>query len=116
MLAFAAPLVLGGSAAAAPPLSAGLSPTIVAGGADLNGDGAVTTADDANAFYGDTSIIDGLLDCNAWVLDNDGLLGDGVINANDDCTMVGVDGTPDGVDVDVVDGVQLGRPGQPRRR
>jgi hypothetical protein len=46
-------------------LRAGLSPTIVGGLADVNGDGAVVDGnDDANAFYGDTSIIDGALDCD----------------------------------------------------
>ena len=44
----------------ATPLTGGFSPTIVGGRADLNGNGAVTGRDDANAFYGDTHIIDGM--------------------------------------------------------
>ncbi len=82
----------------------GLSPTIIGGRADLNGSGTVTGRDDSNAFYGDTHIIDGYLDCNAWTVDNDGAAGDGVINASDDCTLIGYDGTVDGVTIDVVDG------------
>jgi Ca2+-binding RTX toxin-like protein len=82
----------------------GFSPTIVTGKADLNGDGVVTGRDDSNAFYGDTHIIDGGLDCNGWATPNAGTLGDGAITGADDCTLVGVDGTPDGVTIDVVDG------------
>ncbi len=82
----------------------GFSPTIVAGGADLNGDGVADTADDSTAFYGDTNIIDGLLDCDAWVIDNDGGAGDGVIDTADDCTLIGYDGTPNGVTIEVLDG------------
>jgi Ca2+-binding RTX toxin-like protein len=82
----------------------GFSPTTYGGLADLNGDGLVTGRDDANAFYGDTSIIDGSLDCNAWASDNDGAAGNGAISAADDCTLIGVDGTVDGVTIDVVDG------------
>ena len=84
--------------------SGGFSPMIVGGKADLNGVGTVDGADDANAFYGDTSIIDGMLDCDAWTSDNDGTGGSGAIDANDDCTLIGYDGTADGVTIDVVDG------------
>ena len=81
-------------------------PTIIDGVADLNGDGVVNGSDDANAFYGDTSIIDGKLDCDAWgPIANDGGEGDGTIDAADDCALVGYDGTPDGVTIWVVDGV-----------
>ena len=51
-LALAAP-------AAAVPFTGGFSPTIIGERADLNGDGVVNGRDDANAFYGDTHIIDG---------------------------------------------------------
>ena len=86
-------------------LTGGFSPTIVGGGADVNGDGVVNGTDDANAFYGDTSIIDGKLDCDAWgVVANDGSAGTGTINGGDDCSLVGYDGTPDGVTIEVVDG------------
>jgi Ca2+-binding RTX toxin-like protein len=92
--------------AAAGPLTGGFSPTIVGGKADLNGNGVVNGNDDANAFYGDTSIIDGKLDCDAWgPIANDGGAGTGVIDGDDDCSLVGYDGTPDGVTIDVVNGV-----------
>jgi Ca2+-binding RTX toxin-like protein len=100
-------LTLAGPASAAP-YSGGLSPTVFGGRADLNGDNEVTGRDDSNAFYGDTAIIDGMLDCDAWGVgpgnENDGSAGDGVINGSDDCTLIGVDGTLDGVTIDVVDG------------
>ena len=32
----------------------------------LNGSGTITSADSWTAFYGDTSIINGQLDCNLW--------------------------------------------------
>ena len=98
-------LLLAGPAGAGP-LTGGFSPTIVNGAADLNGDGVANGRDDANAFYGDTSIIDGKLDCDAWgVIANDGGAGDGTIGAGDDCSLVGYDGTPDGVTIEVTDGV-----------
>jgi hypothetical protein len=84
--------------------SGGFSPYIVNGLADLNGNRAVSGRDDANEFYGATSIIDGALDCNAWTSDNDGAGGDGVINGNDDCTLIGYDGTNNGKTIEVVDG------------
>jgi Ca2+-binding RTX toxin-like protein len=104
LLVVCAQLMLTGAAAAAP-LTGGFSPTIISGGADLNGDGAVTGRDDANAFYGDTHIIDGKLDCDAWgFVANDGDVGDGAINGADDCSLVGYDGTLDGVTIEVVNG------------
>ena len=103
MIAFYAQLTFAGPADAAP-LSGGLSPTIIGGLADLNGDGVVNAADDSNAFYGDTAIINGALDCDAWVTDNDGAAGDGVIDAGDDCTLVAYDGTADGVTITVTNG------------
>src|ERR1700693_141550 len=65
LAAFLQPMAFG-SAASAAPVSGGLSPTIIGGGADLNGDGVVNGSDDSNAFYGNTAIIDGHLDCNNW--------------------------------------------------
>jgi Ca2+-binding RTX toxin-like protein len=83
----------------------GLSPTIIGQKADLNGDGVVNGRDDSNRFYGDTHIIDGGLDCNAWGgTPNAGTLGDGAITSADNCELVGVDGTPDGVTIDVIAG------------
>jgi hypothetical protein len=98
------PFVVAAPAGAAS-FTGGFSPTIVTGKADLNGDGVVNGRDDANAFYGDTHIIDGQLDCDAWgATANAGTAGDGVIDGADDCSLVGYDGTPDGVTIDVVNG------------
>jgi Ca2+-binding RTX toxin-like protein len=104
LTAFYAQLMLAGPAAAAP-YTGGFSPTVFNGMADLNGDNQVTGRDDSNAFYGDTTIIDGMLDCDAWAGPNDGAAGDGTIDALDDCTLVGYDGTVDGVTIDVNAGV-----------
>ncbi len=83
----------------------GFSPTIFDGGADLNGDAEVTGRDDSNDFFGDTDIIDGSLDCDAWgVVENDGSAGDGTIDVNDNCTLRAYDGTANGVAIDVVAG------------
>jgi hypothetical protein len=82
-----------------------LSPTVFDGLADLNGDNEVTGRDDSNAFYGDTDIIDGALDCDAWGLTpNEGSAGDGTIDGNDNCTLIGFDGTMNGITIDVVGG------------
>ena len=104
LLGVSALVVLAAPAAAAP-LTGGFSPTIVSGEADLNGDGVANGRDDANAFYGDTHIIDGMLDCNAWgPIANAGDAGDETIDGDDDCSLVGYDGTPDGVTIEVVGG------------
>jgi len=104
LLALCIPLLLAGPVGAGP-LTGGFSPTIVGGGADLDGNGVVNGSDDANAFYGDTSIIDGKLDCDAWgAVANQGDAGNGSITLADDCSLVGYDGTPDGVTIDVVNG------------
>ncbi|MGH3060863.1 MAG: calcium-binding protein [Gaiellaceae bacterium] len=84
----------------------GFSPTIVSGGADLNGNRVVNGRDDANAFYGGTHIIDGKLDCDAWgPIANAGDPGDETIDAADDCSLVGYDGTADGITIEVQNGV-----------
>ncbi len=88
----------------AAPFSGLLAPTIFNSRADLNGNGVVNASDDSNAFYGLTSIIDGRLDCNAWLQDNEGLAGDGTIDAADDCTLIGYDTTADGITITVADG------------
>jgi Ca2+-binding RTX toxin-like protein len=100
-----AQLTLAGPAAAVP-YTGGFSPTIIGQLADLNGDGAVTGRDDSNAFFGDSAIIDGGLDCDEWTTPNEGTdgLDTDMITTDDDCTLVGVDGTPDGVTIQVVDG------------
>jgi Ca2+-binding RTX toxin-like protein len=98
-LVFVAQLALAAPAAAAP-FTGGFSPTIIDQRADLNGDGVVDGRDDSNNFYGDTDIIDGMLDCNTWgAVPNAGTAGDGVIAPNDDCILIGYDGTPDGVTI-----------------
>ena len=100
-------VVFGSAPASAAPFTGGFSPTIYGSAADLNGDGVVDGADDSNAFYGDTSIIDGELDCDAWdgaTGPNDGTAGDGTIDASDDCTLIGFDGSPPGLTIVVTDG------------
>jgi Ca2+-binding RTX toxin-like protein len=104
VLVFCAQLVLAATAGAGA-LTGGFAPTVINGGADLNGDGIVDSRDDANAFYGDTSIIDGKLDCDAWgPIANQGDAGDLAITGADNCSLVGYDGTGDGVTIDVVAG------------
>ena len=90
--------------ASATPYTGGFSPTIFGGRADLNGDGTVTGRDDANAFFGPSPIIDGGLDCNSWAGPNATTGGDGAITSADDCTLIGYDGTADGVTIGVLDG------------
>ena len=103
LIAFSAQLILAGPAAAAP-FSGGLSPTVINERLDLNGDGAVTGADDSNAFYGDTAIINGGLDCDAWSDVNSGEPGSGVIDFRDDCDMLAYDGTANGDPITVTNG------------
>jgi Ca2+-binding RTX toxin-like protein len=95
---------VGATPAIAASRTGGFSPKVFGSLADLNGDRVVNGADDSNAFYGDTSIIDGALDCNAWTAENDGTAGNGTIDASDDCTLIGYDGSVDGVTIAVVDG------------
>jgi IPT/TIG domain len=96
---------MGAPTAAAAVFSGGFSPKIISGGADLNGDGLVNGRDDSNNFFGETDIIDGKLDCNAWLATtNAGTAGDGSITATDDCSLVAFDGTSDGVTITVTDG------------
>jgi hypothetical protein len=79
LLAFCVQLLLAAPASAAA-FTGGFSPRIVSGLADLNGSRTVNGRDDANAFFGDTHIIDGKLDCDAWgATANDGNAGDGAI-------------------------------------
>jgi hypothetical protein len=85
-------------------LTGGFSPDIIGERADLNGDGVVDGADDSNEFYGETSIINGRLDCNAWGSPNAGTEGNGVIEADDDCVLIGYDGTADGLTIQVSGG------------
>src|SRR5215211_4609019 len=104
LMVFYAQLVLADPAGAGP-LTGGFSPTVINGGADLNGDGVVNGRDDASEFYGDTSIIDGKLDCDTWgATANAGTAGDLAITGADNCSLVGYDGTGDGVTINVVAG------------
>jgi Ca2+-binding RTX toxin-like protein len=104
LMVFCAQLVLAATAGAGP-LTGGFSPTVINGGADLNGDGIVSGRDDANEFYGSTHIIDGKLDCDTWgAFANRGTAGSGTITGADDCSLVGYDGTGDGVTIDVIAG------------
>src|SRR5687768_3012725 len=103
LIAVSALLILAGPVAATP-FTGGLSPTVIDGLLDLNGDNEITGADDSNAFYGDTAIINGGLDCDAWSGVNGGEAGDSVIDGNDDCQMLAYDGTVDGVTITVTDG------------
>src|SRR5207247_360197 len=91
-----------------------LSPTMCGGLADLNGDctsNSDPTADNGAVFYGNTSIIGGKLDCNAWGSTvNAGTAGDGSITSGlagtgDTCTLLGYDGSATGVTINVVNGV-----------
>jgi Ca2+-binding RTX toxin-like protein len=104
LMVFYAQLILAAPAGAGA-LTGGFSPTVINGGADLNGSGVVNGRDDANEFYGSTSIIDGKLDCDAWgATANQGDAGDLAITGADDCSLVGYDGTTDGVTIEVVNG------------
>ena len=105
LLAFGAVLALSERANAAA-FSGKFSPRIINGKADLNGDLVVTGRDDSNAFFGDTSIIDGMLDCDAWgPVANSGTAGNGIISSADDCHLIAYDGTSDGRAIEVIDGV-----------
>jgi Ca2+-binding RTX toxin-like protein len=105
LLALCVQLLLAGRAEAVA-FTGGVSPTIVSGLADLNGDGVANGRDDANEFYGATHIIDGGLDCDAWgATANAGSAGNGAIDGSDNCSLVGYDGTPDGVTIEVLAGV-----------
>jgi IPT/TIG domain len=104
VFAFQAIGLVGAQTAAAAVFTGGFSPKIFSGGADLNGDGAVTGRDDSQDFFGQTDIIDGKLDCDAWVAANDGFGGSGDITADDDCSLVAYDGTSDGVTITITDG------------
>jgi IPT/TIG domain/RTX calcium-binding nonapeptide repeat (4 copies) len=92
-------------AAHAAPFTGPVTPTIQGGLADLNGTGTITVADSWVDFYGDTDVISGGLDCDAWGnVENDGSDGDHVIDGDDDCILIGVDGTADGMTIIVTNG------------
>jgi len=99
------PLAVIAPAARAAAYTGGLAPAIVGGLLDMNGSGRVGGRDDSNGFYGNTHVIDGHIDCDAWARPNDGVVGDKTIDGRDDCLMVGVDGSIDGTRIVVEDGV-----------
>jgi hypothetical protein len=80
-------------------------PVVINGQLDLNGDNVVDATDDSGAFFGGTAIINGRIDCNAWISANYGSAGDGVIGTNDDCTLVAYNGTAGGKVINVDDGL-----------
>src|SRR3954470_2918160 len=113
-MAVLATLVVGSTPASAAGSTGGLSPTVFGGRLDMNGTGAIGGRDDSNAFFGQTDVIDGGIDCDAWgTTANAALPGDGVIGAADDCTLIGVDGSFDGVTIAVEDGVVVAADGVP---
>ncbi|MCH7812159.1 MAG: hypothetical protein IH958_05970, partial [Chloroflexi bacterium] len=76
-----------------------LSPNIIGGGMDVNGDGVIDSKDNSNQLLG-ASILSGLLDCDDFGT-APGNVGDGTIDASDDCTLTAEDGT---TVITVVDG------------
>ena len=107
--------VLGGAVpASAAGYTGGIAPVLIGGRHDLNGSGGIGGRDDSSAFYGATDVIDGAIDCDAWgPVANAGTPGDRAIDAADDCTLVGVDGTLDGVTIVVEDGLIVTVDGAP---
>jgi RTX calcium-binding nonapeptide repeat (4 copies) len=102
------------TAALAAPFTGQFAPTVVGGLADMNGSGTISSADSWVDFYDSTDIINGGLDCNNWgATINDGSAGDGVIDFLDDCTLVGYDGTTDGVTIVVSNGNFVEKDGLP---
>jgi IPT/TIG domain/RTX calcium-binding nonapeptide repeat (4 copies) len=107
-------LGLGIPAAQAAPFTGTFSPTVVGGLADLNGSGTISSADSWVDFYDNTDIINGGLDCDNWgSTPNDGSGGDGVIDFQDDCQLIGYDGTVDGVTINVSNGNFVEKDGLP---
>jgi hypothetical protein len=104
-MAFVATLVVGSTPASAAGFTGGLSPTVFGGRLDINGSGGIGGRDDSNAFYGQTDVIDGGIDCDTWgATPNAGTSGSSAIDASDDCTLIGVDGSVDGATILVMDG------------
>src|SRR3990172_3306526 len=85
-----------------------LSLAIISERADVNGDGVINGMDDSNSFFGNTSVVDGGVDCDAGI----GNAGNLAIAIADDCTL-GLVGATDDVDGgDMTDGADvLGNPG-----
>ena len=54
------------SPASAAGYTGGLAPAVLGGRLDMNGSGGVGGRDDSNAFYGQTDVIDGAIDCDSW--------------------------------------------------
>jgi len=60
-----------------------LSLAIISERADVNGDGVINGMDDSNSFFGNTSVVDGGVDCDAGI----GNAGNLAIAIADDCTL-----------------------------
>jgi hypothetical protein len=90
--------------ASASPFTGTFGPTIFNDLLDVNGDNVVNASDVSRGFFGDTDIIAGGIDCDAWNNPNEGAPGDGVIDGADDCTLIGFDGTADGAIITVTNG------------
>jgi len=65
-----------------------LSLAIIGGRADVNGDGVINGMDDSNSFFGDTSVVDGGVDCDAGI----GNAGNLAITIADDCALTPTSG------------------------
>ena len=76
-----------------------LTPNIIGGGMDVNGDGVIDSKDNSNQLLG-ASILSGLLDCDDFGT-APGNPGSGTIDTSDDCTLTAEDGT---TVITVVDG------------
>jgi hypothetical protein len=92
------------SRASATPFTGTFGPTIFNDLLDVNGDNVVDGTDVSRGFFGDTDIIAGGIDCDAWNNPNEGAAGDGIIDGADDCTLIGFDGTADGAIITVSNG------------
>jgi hypothetical protein len=100
------------TAALAAPLTGQVGPTIYGSKADLNGDKLINSGDTWIDFYGFTDVLNGGLDCDNWgATPNAGNDGDNVIDFQDDCILIGYDGSADGVTITVQNGQFVERDG-----
>lgn len=86
-----------------------VAPWVINGGADVDGDSAITASDDSTGFFGATNLKNGYLDCDAWGttsgdVNDFGDGGDGNITLDDDCVLRGFVGTSTVTYVYVVNG------------
>lgn len=99
---------LGTGRADATAYSGTLAPIAFGGALDMNGDGSGDASDNAQAFFGDTDILGGYIDCDGWGIlaadVNAGSVGDGSIDASDVCVLRAYDGSADGLFIWVENG------------